>query len=504
MDFSTLAADPLAFVRSLTVATGTGSRPFADVMADFQTADFEALAPSLLAVAAGEMPPTPRYWIERTKGGSKDSDLACCLLFLLATAARPLRIQIAANDAEQADEVRLVVKGLLKLDGELNEILAGLIEVKGDRIVNKASGSEAQILTRDSRGHGARPDVLIVNELTHIADEEFAATCFDNLDKMPSGLGIVACNAGFVGSWQADWKTIASTSDRWHVSELTEPAPWIGTADLEESQKRNPPTRFNRLWHGVWAGEGDALDPALISAAFCLDAPHHRPKKGFSYVLGVDLGITRDSAAAALLGVDLGYYKEAKPDKPKPRARVLEALEEMGYYDAEPTDEEIPDAELIGGTRQIELARLQLWKPNGGRVALMQVEEMLVEWSRRFNVVKILADQWQAALLIERLVARGLPAVGVAFTGNVLKDIASATLSAFQERRLRLFAHEQLERDCRALRAVEKSYGVRLESPRGPDGHGDSATALGLGLTAVRTVETAPPTRVDGPLVCWP
>ena len=60
--------------------------------------------------------------------------------------------------------------------------------------------------------------------------------------------------------------------------------------------------------------------------------------------------------------------------------------------------------------------------------------------------------------------------------------MCSATLEAFSEGNIELYGNPILLSDLRALRVVEKSYGVRLGSPRGPSGHGDAATALSIAL----------------------
>ena len=200
MDRSTLrqfANDPLAFIGDLTVPSAAGPCRFATVMADFQRVDFQAIAPSLLALTRGEKPPIGRFWIERTKGSSKDTDLACCLLWLLAFSPRPLRVQIGAYDSQQAGEVRLIVKAILRLDGPLNRLLREVIEVQRSLIVNTRTESTAEILTTDSKGtHGSRPDVVLIDELSHVGSQEFAETLADNLDKMPNGLILIATNAG--------------------------------------------------------------------------------------------------------------------------------------------------------------------------------------------------------------------------------------------------------------------------------------------------------------------
>jgi len=61
-----------------------GPQCFSDVMAEFQRERFAGINPALLSVSRGEKPAFGRHWWEATKGASKDSDLAVCLLWLLA------------------------------------------------------------------------------------------------------------------------------------------------------------------------------------------------------------------------------------------------------------------------------------------------------------------------------------------------------------------------------------------------------------------------------------
>jgi hypothetical protein len=74
--------------------------------------------------------------------------------------------------------------------------------------------------------------------------------------------------------------------------------------------------------------------------------------------------------------------------------------------------------------------------------------------------------------------------------GN-LKAQCGALLEAFTEQQIDLYADPQLLADLRTLRVIEKSYGVRLVSPRGPSGHGDSATALSISLHLAKNSGTA-------------
>jgi hypothetical protein len=78
-------------------------------------------------------------------------------LWLLAFSPRPLRIQAPARDAEQADEVRLIVRQILAINAPANKALAKSIDVQRSLIVGP--GGECHILTADKFGsHGARYD----------------------------------------------------------------------------------------------------------------------------------------------------------------------------------------------------------------------------------------------------------------------------------------------------------------------------------------------------------
>ena len=78
----------------------------------------------------------------------------------------------------------------------------------------------------------------------------------------------------------------------------------MSEADLAESQKRNPPQRFNRLWRGVWSsGEGDGLNPADIAACTTLEGPA-AATRGPHLLAGLDLGINRDHSAFCILAAD--------------------------------------------------------------------------------------------------------------------------------------------------------------------------------------------------------
>jgi len=115
--------------------------------------------------------------------------------------------------------------------------------------------------------------------------------------------------------------------------------------------------------------------------------------------------------------------------------------------------------------------------------------QAVIEAAKRYRLQGVWADKWQAAHLPQRLRRRGVRAHGVDFTGHYLRTMAAETMVAFREHKIELYSSgdgAELVRDLRNLRLVENSYGVRLESPRGPSGHGDAATELALALLGAR------------------
>lgn len=122
----------------------------------------------------------------------------------------------------------------------------------------------------------------------------------------------------------------------------------------------------------------------------------------------------------------------------------------------------------------------------------MQIEDIentVAEIDQRFRLQAVGVDMWQAEYLVQRLQRRNVPVESIAFVPQVLMSMCSAMLEAFAEHNIELSPDKQLIADLHSLKVSERSYGVRLESPRGPSGHGDSATALAICLSLARNAK---------------
>lgn len=502
------AASPQYFRESLIVPTGSGPRRFGAVMANFQRERFAALDSALLAIAAGRKPPIGRYWWEATKGASKDSDLAVALLWLLRFCPRPLACQIGAADQGQADELRKAAKAIVRL----NPWLESSIEIQSLAIVNRDRDSRADIIAADASGsHGARPDILILNELSHVQNKEFAETLMDNAAKVPGGLVVIATNAGVLGSWQWEWRQNAIDSDRWQCHIYSRPAPWIDPRELEERERTTSRTRFRRLWWGEWSdGGGDALDRGLISAAVNKSlGPMSGDEPGWVFVEGLDLAVTRDHAALVTIAKHVGHVEQKEIERPRRTLPpAFAAMADLGLLDGPRASGDQSNIEYIHheGTSRLRLAAVQWWRPpDGGKIDLIAVQAAAIQSHKRFKSV-VFYDPSEAQLMSQQLTRVGVPNVEMRLHGANQHAMASELLEQFNSRNIDLFDHPELLADLAKLNIIEMSYGHKLTGKRSnDDGHVDRAIALGIAMLGAKRFDRASgPAVVEGPLVCYP
>jgi hypothetical protein len=435
--------DFMAFVGGLYLPNGDR---FGRCMTDFQRETFELLAPAMVAVRGGEKAVGPRrFWIERTKGASKDSDLALCLLWQLAFSERPIYLQVGAADKDQAAIIRHRMEDWLYY----NPWLRGYVDVQRYSAVNvQTQYAKLDIIAADVAGsHGETPDMLVVNELSHVTKWEFVENLLDNADKVPHGIVVIATNAGFKGTKAEVWRDNALVNKRkWAIRLWQRPAPWIDPGDVADAKKRNSPSRYMRLWYGKWAsGKGDALNEDDID--YCLGrhkGPLERPQRGWTYVAGLDLGVSHDHSGLVVVGVDRAGQR-------------------------------------------IRLAWMRAWEPGGKahEVDLTDVEATVARVTGLFRLQWVGYDPYEARLMAQRLKAGNVPMREFTFSsGKNINDMAAAMVQVVTSRVLEAYDDEEgrLRRDFGKMNIVERSYGYKLEAVSDEHGHADVGTALAICL----------------------
>jgi len=298
--------DPVFFARSLIIPSAEGRRLFDDCIEDFQLETFRKLKDSLRAIQVGTEPPIRRFWIERTKKASKDHDIATCVLWLMCFPFKPIKVQICASNHKQAKIVQNRAVEILYY----NPWLEKYVEIIEGAIRNKKMRRQVwtHIEATDSQGaeHGETPDLLVLNELVHVAKWRAMEDHMQNADGTARSVVIIATNAGIRGTPAWRWRQNAfKHTDRWCVQKWSSPAPWAKEEDIEEARRRDPiGTEFERLWRGRWvSGVGDALSEDDVEGCFRRKEPLFEPEEGWVYLGGVDLGVSKDHAGVVIVGV---------------------------------------------------------------------------------------------------------------------------------------------------------------------------------------------------------
>lgn len=378
--------------------------------------------------------------------------------------------------------------------------------MRATEVVCRQTNSPLQVVTSDAlSAFGEVPDFIICDELTHWKTRALWDAMFSAAGKKSHCLLIVLTNAGWRDTWQWHLRELFQKRKNWHFSALPGPvASWITEAVLEEQRAGLHPMMFDRLWLNIWTtGAGDAISEDDLQAAITLAGPPH-DRRGLVFIGGLDLGLTRDAAAFVVAGKHVGHTEMVEPDRPA-LPRHLAILSDAGLADAQQ-----PEADVIfhAGTGRFSLVAVRVWEPpRGGKVDIAAIETEICSIRQEYGLAVVGYDPWQAEYLAQRLRSTGLRMEQLPFTPGNLQRMATAVVQGFRDRNVDLFQDERLKADLRNLRAVEKSYGVRLEPGKSQGGegtrHGDAAMAFSIALTVGQEINHGP-ARINRPLICWP
>lgn len=508
-------SDPQYFVESLVLKDA--QKRFGECAAAHQKEWLSVLAPTFLALAAGRKPPVQRVWLEGTKGSAKDTILAALVLWLMACTRRPLFAQVGAVDQRQASELEKAARTWMHCNGKMvvckenQSRLEDLVVVHNCSIKSKSGLGECEIISADiAGGHGARPDLLIINELHAITRWEFVETHMDNADKVADGAVIIATNAGFQETKPWEWREIFIKDPNWKFLIYAAPPPWMEPGRLKEAERRNAGTRFRRLWWGEWVGSGmgDAFDPDDLDRISKNPVPTLEREKGWVYAAGVDASVVHDDTAIVVCAKHVGYAAEFEE---APRNRLLQWMDdEYSGYATEDTERIIKEKGK-DGTGDIRLVHVKIWKPRNnvtGRIDFDELANEIVRLHRLLHLSAVHFDSYQTEYLVQLLKKQGINALAVGQSNERQEAMAEEIFTAIQNDQLRLYNQPQLLADMGNAQLKESANRYKLVSPKNNKGegtrHGDTLSALLNAVYALKPFAKAQESSVGRPLLCWP
>ena len=338
-----------------------------------------------------------------------------------------------------------VTKRKSKVQPVSNEWLKKYVRVVTNKIVSVNGLGKCVIEATDkASAHGETPDLLILNELVHVAKWEVMETHYNNASGVPRGVMVISTNAGYKGTKAEKWKQTAEKKPRrWHMHLWKKESPWLNDEDIEDARSINLPSEFARLFQGRWpSGKGEGITEEAIDNVFrSYLEPMTGNEEGWEFVAGLDMARTHDHAGLTVLGAN----KEEK---------------------------------------RIRVAYLRDWKPNrpNSRGVLQidseAVKRTIVEVYKQFGITWFGYDPSEGAYMMEQeLAVLGVGMVEVPFTGASLTEMVTALMKALPH--LESYESEVLRRDLGKFTLVRKQpKGYRMKAVSDEYGHADVGTAL--------------------------
>jgi phage terminase large subunit-like protein len=437
----------LAFVRNECVLAD--GRKVGDALAGDPWIERDVLGP-VFARQEGGLPRYKLVYVELPRGHWKSGGVGAVAVTEAALHAST-DVIVAAADRDQAAIVLENTDGFL----ERNRALGSLFKAKGDERVTDA-GSRIRVISSDAPtafglGGTHKRFRLICDELTAWKDDSLWIALVSATGKTADVQTIVLSNAGFDAerSWQWDVRKTAERADWGHLFSASGViASWITSDWVEQMRDLLPGPAFDRLIGNVWtSGAGDFVTAEQWSR--CVDerlTPSTRGS-GARYYAGLDLGLTKDRTALAIVHSD--------------------------------NDDTIilDDLQVWSGTR-------------ADPVSITSIERAIVDATTRFEGLQVAADPWQLKGSIERLQRERVQISEFVFSASSVQKLSTTLHHAVTSATLRVFADQELEREILGLRVIETSSGWRFDHRAG--GYSDRAVALSMALTLAISKRDAP------------
>jgi hypothetical protein len=284
--------------------------------------------------------------------------------------------------------------------------------------------------------------------------------------KVPGCRLVVATFAGDPAHYAHRLLAHARGSPRWRVSEVPGPVPWQLRADLAELAALLLPADYARRVDNRWTAGHDRLATATQITGLAGGYDVLDPVPGVRYVIGLDVGLTRDRTVATVAHRD-------------PAGRVV-------------------------------VDRQKVWAGTPGRpVHLPGVTAWLAHAAGDYNNARVVFDPYQAVQAAQELRAAGVRAVPFTFSAASVGRLAVALFRAIAAGRLVLPEDGELLDELANVRLRETAPGVyRIDHDSGQ--HDDRVISLALvvhelaGRVPVRSAVTVPSGDLAGATTAGP
>jgi hypothetical protein len=313
----------------------------------------------------------PRFfWFTLPRGHDKTSFVGRDVNWLLAYTKKPVNIACAAGDREQAD----FLSQFMRAEARLNPWLDRRLNFQNYKVLGQQD-SKLWILAADAAtSFGNKPDVIVLDELTHWESRELFDALMSGTEKRPHCVVIVITNAGLLRTWQHDVVEYAKLDPAWSVYEAPGPiASWMSAEGIERLARMLPKQISQRVFYNKWQDASEGL--GFITRAEAEQCVAN----------GKAWGIQREEqgqrGAEYYAGIDYG------PKKDRTVLCVVKRLSEQ----------------------RLACVKMDVMQGHGNeRVLIEDVERWMIDVHKRFLNVKFNCDPYQMESTLQKMPSYGL------------------------------------------------------------------------------------------------
>jgi hypothetical protein len=398
------------------------------------------------------------------KKSGKTATGALCGLYMLCFDEFELTREVDSI-ATDLDQARLIFTEATRMV-ERSPILkawvkAGVLRIYRDAIELKDGDTFGvfRCLASDTQGlHGISPSCLLVDETWTMQTYDLLEACsLPPTRRCPLELhftyaGLRVHQRDGVPLWDL-FRASESKSDPKlyfvyrHGREANALVPWITEEYLRGREAALPTNRFRRLHYNLW-GTGDStfLTEAEIERA--LDP--------------LCLKIFRDKAHPWVAAIDYGRVHDMT-------AICVARQREDGVV-------QVGELLLFRGSRE-------------NPVPLGLVEDEVATLGARFDLARVIADEYQMHGSVERLRDRGVAISAVHLGPQYLNHIATNFLALMRSGRFQCFPHPEFGAQLRSVVVKETMFGIRIDSGTGAGVRGCDDMVVAAAMAAQLALE---------------